>query len=230
MRRAVRKLIVASHANGDVQAVEKLAKVAQELEADAIALVGDLAPKSATPRDYGKLFKALAEANLPTFFVPGPDDVPIYEYLREAANIEIVYSHLHGVHGTFCVAPGYVIFSGMGGDIIDDPATVREEVETLRYPAWEVEYRLKVLNELRDYQKIFLFTTPPAHKGLKEPGSQELAEFIKTYNPRLVVVRGKEPQQEMLGVSMVAVPGYLCEGNYAFVNLLEHTFRAGKLD
>jgi hypothetical protein len=27
-----------------------------------------------------------------------------------------------------------------------------------------------------------LFTTPPAHKGLQVPGSEVLAELIKTYN------------------------------------------------
>ena len=78
----------------------------------------------------------------------------------------------------------HVLFAGMGGEIVDDPDAEREEQQALRYPAWEVEYRLKVLRELaHDYQKVFLFTTVPAHKGLRRPGSEMLAELIKTYSP-----------------------------------------------
>lgn len=80
----------------------------------------------------------------------------------------------------------YVVFAGMGGEIVDAPEVEREEQRTLRYPAWEVEYRLKIIRELaHDYQKVLLFATVPAHKGLRQPGSEVLAELIKTYRSRV---------------------------------------------
>jgi uncharacterized protein len=171
----------------------------------------------------------LAQTRLPTFYIPGSEDVPIYEYLREAANIEIVYPYLRGVHGTFAMAPSYIVFAGLGGTVIDDPHMIREELETLRYPGWEVEYRLKFLGELKDYQKVFLFSTPPEHKGFHEPGSPVLAELVKTYQPRLVLVSGKELKHEMLGTSLLVMPGSLAEGNFSIIDLRQHTVETGSV-
>ncbi len=111
----------------------------------------------------------------------------------------------------------------MGGTVIDDPHTTRDEQERLCYPGWEVEYRLKFLNELKDYQKVFLFSTPPEHKGLHEPGSAVLAELIKSYKPRLALIGGKEPKHELLGTSLVVMPGSLAEGNVSIIDLREQT-------
>lgn len=151
----------------------------------------------------------MGRANLPAFYVPGPEDAPLGEYLREAYNAEIVFPFMHGVHGTFAFAPGYLVFAGMGGDVADDPHHDREELGRLRYPAWEAEYRLKVIQELKDYRKVFLFSTPPAHKGLREPGSETLAGLVKTYSPRLVLSGGEVFRQERLGTSLVVAPGRL---------------------
>ena len=102
--------------------------------------------------------------------------------------MELVYPHLNGVHGTFAIGPSHVLFVGMGGKIVDEPESTRLEGERLRYPAWEVEYRLKTIGELKDYEKVFLFATQPAHKGLHAAGSETLAELINTYRPQLAVV------------------------------------------
>jgi uncharacterized protein len=229
MRKHVSKILATSEPLGHLEEVERLAKKVADTEAEAIAVLGSLASKSATPRAYGKLFKMLAETGLPTFYIPGPEDVPIDEYLREAANIEIVYPSLRGVHGTFAMAPGYIVFTGLGGTVIDDPQMRREELETLRYPGWEVEYRLKFLEELKDYQKVFLFSTPPEHKGFHEPGSATLAALIKSYKPRLVLVNGKEPKRELLGTSLVVMPGSLAEGNFSIIDLRQHAVETGRV-
>src|SRR5258706_15236570 len=213
MRKHVSKILATSEPLGNLEEVERLVKKVADTDADVIVVLGSLASKSATTRAYGKLFKMLAETRLPTFYIPGPEDVPIYEYLREAANIEIVYPYLRGVHGTFAFAPGYIVFTGMGGTVEDDPHMIREELETLRYPGWEAEYRLKFLNELKDYQKVFLFSTPPEHKGFHEQGSPTLAELINTYKPRLMLVGGKELKHEVLETSFWAMPGGLSVGN-----------------
>src|SRR6266487_3934219 len=157
LRKHVRKILATSEPLGNLEEVERLAKKVADTDVEAVAVLGSLASKSATTRAYGNLFKILAETRLPTFYIPGPEDAPLYEYLREAANMEIVYPYLRGVHATFAIAPGYIVFTGIGGTVIDDPHMLREEVETLRYPGWEVEYQLKFLDELKDYQKVFLF-------------------------------------------------------------------------
>jgi Icc-related predicted phosphoesterase len=192
-------------------------------------LLGNLKSKNADPRSYGEILKALGETHLPSFYIPGPEDCPFSEYLREAANFEVVFPHLHGVHGTFAMAPGYVVVAGMGGTIEDDPAVVREEVQGLKYPAWEVAYRLKFLRELKDYQKLFVFTTAPEHKGLADKGSAGLAEIIKTHNPRLVLVGGRSQKVEMLGTSQTVMLGSLAESSFTVVDLRKHQVVFGHL-
>jgi Icc-related predicted phosphoesterase len=182
-------------------------------------LLGNLGADGKASSEYAKLLRKVGEAKLPAFYVPGPGDVPFVRYLREAYNAEIVFPSLHGVHGAFAFAPGHLLFAGMGGEVADDPRSEREESKSLRYPSWEVEYRLKFLRELKDYRKVFLFGTPPAHKGLGEAGSETLAELVKTYSPQLVLVGGEGFRRERLGTSLVVSPGRLGEGEFALVDL-----------
>lgn len=220
MRRQLRRILATAGPSGGPGMVERLVATAAEAGAEALVMLGGLAPGEVQPGEYRWLLKGLAQAKLPTFYVPGPRDAPIQLYLREAYNMEVVYPFMHGVHAGFAFGPGYVVFAGLGGEILDDPETVREEAQRLRYPAWEVEYRFKALQELKDYQKVFLFTTPPAHKGLHEAGSTVLAELVKSYKPRLVLVSGA-PKQERLGSSLVAMTGRLGEGECSLVSLQE---------
>jgi Icc-related predicted phosphoesterase len=224
----ISKLVTFADPRGDVEAVRRVANEAGSVGANAILLIGSLTLKGADPRQYGRVLKALAEPNLPAFYIPGSEDAPFAEFLREAANFEVVFPHIHCVHGTFAMAP-HTIFSGMGGAITDSDDVQRDEIDRLRYPGWEVAYRLKFLRELKDYDKIFLFTTWPEHKGLAERGSSVLAEMIKTYSPRLVVVNGAEPSRAMIGTSQVVSPGSLAEGNYASIDLRNHEVTPGSL-
>jgi hypothetical protein len=213
-----------------VNAIRQLDREAVSLGADAIALVGNISDKASPASSYAPILKALAESHLPAFYVPGPEDAPFADFLREAANLEIVYPHLRGVHATFAMAPGYVVFSGMGGAIHDDPATVRDEVEGLRYPGWEAEYRLKFLHELKDYQKVFMFATVPEHKGLGQKGSSSLTEIINTYIPRIVLVAGEPRSREIIGKSLVIMLGSVSEGNFTIVELRKHEVTDGHMD
>lgn len=219
MRKSASKIIAASGPGGNIEAVRQLAREACDIGAGVIALLGNLTPKNADPREYAEVLKALSEARLPAFYVPGPEDAPLSEFLREAASFEVVYPIVRGVHGTFALGPGHVVWSGMGGTIEDHPDTARDEVGALCYPGWEVEYRLKFLQELKDYQKVFMFTTFPEHKGRHEKGSTVLAEIIKTYNPRLVLVGGGEPGHEIVGKSLLVALGCLANGNFTIVDL-----------
>ena len=134
--------------------------------------------------------------------------------------MEVVFPNLRGVHGT-CTLQRHVLFAGMGGEIEDDPDAERDEQRRLRYPAWEAEYRLKLVGELDQYQRVFLFSTPPAHKGLGVRGSQVLAELVNTHRPRVVITAGSERGSELLGNTLVVAPGSLVAGEYAVVDLRE---------
>jgi hypothetical protein len=172
---------------------------------------------------------ALGETKLPAFYIPGAEDAPFGEFLREAANIETVFPNIHGVHGTFAMAPGHEVVTGMGGTILDEITASRDETETLRYPGWEVEYRLKFLRELKDYPRVFLFTTFPEHKGLHEDGSAVVAEVIKTYKPHLALVGGREHKHEMIGTSLLIGLGSLAEGAFTVIDMRKGEARPGVL-
>jgi Icc-related predicted phosphoesterase len=217
MRRRVTRVVCAADPRGSDQAVERLLQVADERDAHVVAVVGDLSEEG-RPEGYRDVFRALGHAGQPAYWVPGAGDAPVHDYLREAANMEVAFPFLHGVHGTAAFAPGYVLFAGLGGEISDDPDDPREETEALRYPRWEPEYRLKLLRELKDYELVLLFATPLAHKGLGRAGSEVLAELVNTYIPRLVVTGG-ERGTEMLGRSVVVAPGSLADGYYAIADL-----------
>jgi uncharacterized protein len=213
------KLLAIGGINGAVEPLEQLLAKLTERTITAVAVVGDLSAAWSKPDTYRAVFKALGRAERATFWVPGPTDAPLRDYLRESSNMETVYPHLHGVHGTVARAPDQLMFAGMGGEIVDDLDAIRAEEALLRYPAWEAEYRLKVIREFKEYEKVFLFTTKPAHKGLREPGSEALAELIKTFNPRVAIVAGEGVAEERLAKTLVVCPGRLDRGQYALIDL-----------
>jgi Icc-related predicted phosphoesterase len=218
MARAITTLLTIGPVRGDVASLERV--LAQpDASSDAIAVVGDLGTPWSKRETYRAIFATLGHTGRPTFWIPGSIDAPLGDHLREATSMEIAFPLLRGVHGTFALGPGPVVFTGMGGEIRDDPDTIRDESALLRYPAWEVEYRLKVLHELKTHPIVFLHTTAPAHKGLDLPGSDVLAELIKTWNPRVAVIAHDEPSEVQLGTTLVVCPGRLDRGNYAVVDL-----------
>jgi uncharacterized protein len=218
----VTRVICAAEPRGSERALEQLCETAVASEAGAVALVGDLSEGGNGSESFRSTFRALGRGGCAAYWVPGPGDAPVQDYLAEAHNIETVFPFLHGVHGTAAFAPGPVLFAGVGGEISDDPDERREELERLRYPRWEAEYRLKLLRELKDYELVLLFWTPPAHKGRSTPGSDVLAELVNTYVPRLVVCAG-ERGSETLGRSLVVAPGNLREGEYAIADIHART-------
>lgn len=223
MARQIRTLLTIGDIRGEVEQLKRVLEKLPETGADAIAVTGDLGAAWTKADTYREIFRTLGEAGRPAFWVPGPTDAPLEEYLREAHNMEIVFPSLRGVHGTAAQADGQLLFAGMGGEIVDDPHAKRGEETSLQYPGWEVEYRLKIIREFKERRLVFLFTTPPAHKGLHGPGSETLAELIKTYNPRLVIVAGEGAAEERIGKSLVVSPGRFDRGIYALVDLHELT-------
>ena len=217
----VSRILCATEPRGAGPALDRLLEIAEQREVHAIALVGDLGGES-DAETYRDLFRTLARADRPTYWVPGPGDAPVGTYLREAQNMEVVFPFLHGVHGTAAFASEHVVVAGLGGEVSDDPDAIRDEVQRLRYPRWEPEYRLKLVRELGEHQLVLLFWTPPAHKGLGTPGSEALAELVATHRPRLVVCGG-ERGTELLGRSLIVAPGQLRDGHCAVADLHSRT-------
>jgi Icc-related predicted phosphoesterase len=218
MAKHIQKLLAVGGVNGEVEVLEALLAGLRDDAVDAVTVVGDLGAPWSKADTYRAIFKTLGQSELTAFWVPGRNDAPLGDYLRESYNMEIAYPKLRSVHATAVVGPDHVLFAGIGGDIADDPEVVRSEEALIRYPGWEAEYRLKVLDEFKDYPKVFLFTTRPQHKGLGEEGSEVLAELINTYRPRLVVTAGDEPAEERLGTSLLVAPGRLDRASYALID------------
>lgn len=218
----VNKVLAISHVDGQVEELKRALDASTD--ADAVAVIGDLGVEwGSRPATYREIFKTLGEAEKPTFWVPGRWDAPLRDYLKESYSMEVVYPCLHGVHGSFAYGPGAVLFAGFGGEIADDPDTLRAEEMMLRYPGWEAEYRLKMLDEVERRHTVMLFATPPEHKGLEREGSAVVAELVKTHRPTLVVVAGEEPGEEELGTALVVCPGRLADGQYALIDLSTNT-------
>jgi uncharacterized protein len=231
MVRNARTILAAAEPGGDLGKLEGLRDEVDRTGAGALALLGNLTRAGDEQEAYRAVFRTFGPARIQTFWVPGAQDAPLAGYLRESYNAETVHPFLHGVHGVMALSSDHLVFAGMGGEIVDDPEVQREEQVALRYPAWEVEYRLKVLRELaHDYLKVFLFTTVPAHKGLQRPGSEVLAELIKTYSPRVAFVAGGEGvRQEMLANTLVVFPGRLACGEYAIVDIQDRSVKPATL-
>jgi Icc-related predicted phosphoesterase len=219
----VSTILCAADPAGSPAAVERLAAAADERDADAIAVVGDLS-EGADPAGYRALFHALAATGKPAYYVPGPGDAPLDAYYREAQAAEATHPTLRGVHGTAVLTPdSHIAVAGMGGEVADDPLTGRDESKRLRYPRIEAEYRLKVLDDLGEHERVLLFWSPPAHKHQRPGGSGTVAELVNTYRPRLVVCDGGRGTETLGKHSLVVAPGSLRDGHYALVNLRRHS-------
>jgi uncharacterized protein len=221
------KLLALGGING---AVEPLAQALQNLTDDivAIGVVGDLGGPVTAPETYRAVFRTLGRAGRPTYWVPGATDTALRHYLHDTSGLEIAFPQLHGVHGRVADGPGHVLYAGMGGEIVDgadDPPTGDE----LRYSGRETEYRLREIAEFKEHPLVLLFTTEPAHKGSRVPGSETVAELIKTYRPRLAIVAGEGVSEERLGTTLVVSPGRIDRGQYAMIGLHDLSMEVGDL-
>jgi Icc-related predicted phosphoesterase len=220
------RILCAGRPGDSSDGAERILEAASGEGAEVIALVGDLAED---PVGYRDLFRTLAGAPQPVYWVPGAGDAPVDHYLKASYNIEAAFSMVRGLHGTAAFAPDTeVVFAGMGGEISDNPDAPREEQSRLRYPRWDAVYRLKVLDLLDYNELVMLFATAPAHKGHNTPGSEAVAELVGTYRPRLVVCGGPRGV-EILGTSLVVAPGSLADGHYALAEVHAGTAELAEL-
>jgi uncharacterized protein len=220
--RRVSRILCAAEPRGSAGAVEQLLGACRDADAQAVAIVGDIGGGDDRTASYRAVLHALGRDGRPAFWLPGAGDAPLGALLREAYNMEVVHPSLHGVHGTAAFADEHVVVAGLGGQVSDEPDAPRDEQQTVRYPRWEAEYRLRILREMPEHQLALMFWTPPAHKGRGEAGSEALAELVNTYRPR-VVVCGGERGSETLGRTLVVAPGALRDGHYAIAHVHDRT-------
>jgi HSP20 family molecular chaperone IbpA len=219
----LRTLFVLAEVRGRLDLFDRLLEKVRESDADAVAVVGDLGAPWSKPSVHRKALQMLARTETPAFWVPGWWDGPLREYLPASSSIELVHPSLHAVHGTAAMGPGNVLFAGMGGLIDDDPRALTGEHVLVHYPGFEVERRFKVIDEPDVQQKVFLFATPPAHKGLGTGGSEIVAEVVKSYRPRVAVVAGERAGHVSLGTTLVVWPGRAEIGWHGLVDLHART-------
>jgi uncharacterized protein len=228
MVRRVTRILAIADPRGSADGVERLMREAPDLGIGAVVLVGDVGGGEDRASSYRAVLEALAMGDCAAFWVPGPEDAPIEEVLREGHAAEVVLPSLRCIHGTVAYAPGPVVFAGLGGEISDDPHGPRDEVERIRYPRWEPEHRLRLLRDLKPHELVLAFATPPAHHALGEGGSDVVAAIIGSYVPRIAVVGGP-PGSATLGRSLVVAPGRLAEGHYAVADLQARRAELGRL-
>ena len=68
------RLVCAADPGGSTEAIAAVVEAAERDDAQAIAVVGNLGAGSASPQSQRAVFRALAAARRPVFWVPGPDD------------------------------------------------------------------------------------------------------------------------------------------------------------
>ena len=106
MAKHIQKVLAVGGTNGEVGLLENLFEELRDEPIDAVALVGDLGAPWSEADTYRALFKALGHADLAAFWIPGPNDAPLGDYLRESYNMEVAYPKLRGVHATAAISPG----------------------------------------------------------------------------------------------------------------------------
>jgi Icc-related predicted phosphoesterase len=167
-------------------------------------------------RTFDTMFRALGNLPCQVVLIPGKHDAPERAFLAASVSREWVERQLHAIHGTFAITQ-HIAAAGFGGAITDSE---RETEQALRYPAWEVLYRLGFLREL-DQPLLLVFHHPPAEmKAIdvvdgKHVGSAAITELIGTWRPKVAVVAGESPGRETYGDTTVISSGRFDQGHYA---------------
>jgi Icc-related predicted phosphoesterase len=163
-----------------------------------------------------RVLHTLATLPCPVAVVPGEFDTPERHVLPITTAQEWTERHLHCVHGMSTSVHDLAV-AGFGGQITERE---REAETALRYPGWEVRYRLAFLSEL-DQALVLVFHHPPARMREldlvdgRHAGSQAVTELLGTWRPRVAVVAGERPGQEGYATTVVVSPGRLDRGEYA---------------
>ncbi len=130
-------MLCAAAPRGSRDAIEQLREVAANQDVDATVVVGDLSSGTNQRESYRSVFRAVGGFRSPVNWVPGPGDAPVATYLREAYNIEVASSLLHGIHGTLAFTPGqFALGADADFELVGDRVAVEagdERVERVAF-------------------------------------------------------------------------------------------------
>jgi Icc-related predicted phosphoesterase len=210
-----------AHLNGEMDRLEDLGRVVQDERPELVVCAGNLLgreqpSREEMPRALHRALHTLAALPCAVAVLPGEFDAPERLVLPITTAQEWTERHLHCIHGMFMTVSDMAV-AGFGGQVM----TRERETETaLRYPAWEVKYRTAFLSEL-DQPLILAAHHPPAEMRELDLvdgqhfGSPAITELIGTWRPRVAVVAGTRPGQEMYGSTVVVSPGRFDQGQYS---------------
>jgi Icc-related predicted phosphoesterase len=215
------KTLAFAHLNGRLELLDQLSQAVDHERPDLVVFGGNAAgpgerDRERDARTFDATFRALGTLPCPVVLIPGEHDAPERAFLAASVSREWVERQLHAVHGAFALVQ-HLAAAGFGGAITEGE---RETERVLRYPAWEVIYRMGFLREL-DQQLLLVFHHPPAEmKAIdlvegKHVGSAAVTELIGTWRPKVAVVAGESPGRETYGDTTVVSTGRFDQGHYA---------------
>ncbi len=215
------KTLAFAHLNGNLEALDQLREAATTERPDLVVFAGNATGpgERQAERDahtFDALFRTLADLACPAVVVPGEHDAPERAFLAASVSRQWIERQLHAIHGAFAVVHNFAA-AGFGGAITEHE---RETEQALRYPSWEVLYRMAFLREL-EQPLLLVFHHPPAEmKAIdvvdgRHVGQPAVTELIGTWRPKVAVVAGAEPGREEYGDTIVVSCGRLDQGHYA---------------
>ena len=216
------RVLACAHLDGELDRLRDLERAVEEERPELLVFAGSaLAPGRAAEKGAAQslhhVLRTLADLPCPVAIVPGEHDAPESRVLPIVTALEWTESHLHCVHG-MPLPMGELAIAGFGGRVTEHE---REVDQALRYPGWEVEYRMAFLSQVDQPLLLLVFHNPPAHVRDLEPldgdrgGSEVVTELIGTWKPGVAVVAGPRPGQGMHGTTVIVSPGRLDRGEYA---------------
>ncbi len=215
------KTLAFAHLNGNLEALDQLREAAATERPDVIVFAGNATgpgdrQADRDARTFDALFRTLADLPCPAVVVPGEHDAPERAFLAASVSRLWVDRQLHAIHGAFALVHNFAA-AGFGGAITEGE---RETEHALRYPSWEVLYRMAFLRQL-EQPLLLVFHHPPAEmKAIdvvdgRHMGQPAVTELIGTWRPKVAVVAGMEPGREEYGDTIVVSCGRFDQGQYA---------------
>jgi Icc-related predicted phosphoesterase len=215
------KTLAFAHLNGNLDALEQLRETTAAERPDLVVFAGNATgpgerQAERDARTFDALFRTLADLPGPVVIVPGEHDAPERAFLAASVSRLWVERQLHAIHGAFAVVRNFAV-AGFGGAITERE---RETERALRYPSWEVLYRMAFLREL-EQSLLLVFHHPPAEMkaidlvDAQHIGQPAVTELIGTWRPKVAVVAGVEPGREEYGDTIVISCGRFDQGDYA---------------
>ncbi|GIW81451.1 MAG: heat-stable protein [Gemmatales bacterium] len=217
----MRRFLIIGQLDGQAETLANLREIVEQRRPDGILQTGGLGPQAPLSeaerlKRWEQCFNALGELRVFTALVPGPQDVPLREFLRLAKDAEMEHPTLHVAHATLW-EEGDVAVCGLGGKLSEDQDRTEEE---LCYSRASAEYYLRTLWRAEQPHKILLFAAAPPGQLGGDTGNRICGDFIDSYHPTLCVVSGLTEHRGVQRIAHTTVvnPGSFIDGSAAWLD------------